>query len=165
MSFRGGTRFPARNTSPSQIFKKRNDLIDQDVPINSNGTLCGQITLTETGTLYAVKLSIHAFGEVSLDFDRQRVAMWIRCVPNDTAIPDLTDVFELDTINGFSPIVFSVGRPDNDGVHTFLNEKFRYRRKCDANMELQLLAQHTNEQGVGRVVNITGIMTAIIRSR
>jgi len=38
-----------------------------------------------------------------------------------------------------------------------LNEKFRFRRKCDENSLIQLLAQSVNTNGTGRV------MAAVIR--
>ncbi len=70
MSVRGGTRFTGRaNLSPSQIFKKRTDLINLDVPINSNATLLATVNIRETGTVYAVKLSLQGFAEGSLTVD------------------------------------------------------------------------------------------------
>ena len=165
MSFRGGNRFPARQASPSQIFKKRNDLLNVDIPINSDATLLGTITLDETGTLYALKVSLFAFGEGGTNSDMQRVTIWARCVPAGTALPDLTTNQEMDTINGFPVKSLAVLGLAVPGPYQAVDTKFRFRRKCDANMLIQLIGQHTNVQGTGRVVNISGLMTAIYRVR
>ncbi len=91
--------------------------------------------------------------------------MYVRCVPEGTNVPDLTVGNEIDTMNGFSPTVFTAGTLQSSGPANYLNEKFRFRRKCDDNTDINLLAQHTNTQGSGRVVNIIGLMQAIIRVR
>ncbi len=166
MSFRGGSRIAGRAiVRPSQIFKKRHDLVNSDVPINSNATLIGNINIRETGTVYAVKLSLHAFPEAGTNPDIQRVAIYVRCVPEGTGLPDLTVENEIDTLNGFNAVVFHPGSTSSVGNRQFINEKFRYRRKCDDNTDVQLIAQHTNTQGTGRVVNITGLFSAIVRVR
>ena len=166
MSFRGGTRSAGRAiVRPSQIFKKRNDLINVDVPINADAVLLGTITLQETGTLYAVKLSLRAIAEASAIVDGQRVMIWVRCVPANTGLPDLTLNSDMDTINGFPAALLYCFGVNQDNPSSYLNEKFRFRRKCDAATELQLLAQHTNTQGTGRVVHIAGLMSAILRVR
>ncbi len=164
MSFRGRPRNVAVPRT-SQIFKKRNLLIDSDVPINSNATLIGEIVTRETETLYAIKLSLHCFAEASATTDAQRVAIWVRCVPAGTGLPDLTTAVEQDTLNGF-PAAVLMGLATN-GIATaaYLNEKFRYRRKCDENTLVQVIAQHTNTQGTGRVCNLAGLMSLILRVR
>ena len=165
MSFRGGNRNLGRVVTPSQIFKKRNELINLDVPINSNATLLASISLQETGTVYAIILSVLAFQEAGASADVQRVTLWVRCVPADTALPDLTDTQELDTINGFSPKTLHTISTNGIGDLGALHQKFRFRRKCDSNMQVELIAQHTNTQGTGRVVNMTGLMTVVLRVR
>ena len=164
MSFRGRSRGTAVPRT-SQIFKKRHDLINVDIPINADATLLGTITMQETGTIYAIKLSLHCFAEAPATTDAQRVMIWVRCVPDGTALPDLTDNGQMDTLNGF-PAALLMGLATNGiAAASYLNEKFRFRRKCDDNSLIQLIGQHTNTQGTGRVCNITGLMEAIIRVR
>ncbi len=166
MSVRGGTRFSGgANLSPSQIFKKRTDLINLDIPINSNATLLATVNIRETGTVYAVKLSLQGFAEGSLTVDAQRIMIYVRCVPEGTNLPDLTVENEIDTLNGFFVCLLLCTGVNQQAVSQYLNQKFRFRRKCDDNTDIQLIAQHTNTQGTGRVVNITGQMQVIVRVR
>ena len=160
--------FPARRTgrsfpvSPAQVFKKRFDKFQGVASLgNNNATLLAQIILEETGTIYAVKIGAigHAIGLVAGDETTNH--LWIRCVPNDTALPDLTDSTELETMNGF--YVGSFGYILSVFNTHDMNEKFRFRRKCDRNMQLQLLAQSEAGNGTARTVEWSGILEAIIR--
>ncbi len=165
MSARGTRNFVAARPRVSQIFKKRNDLVTADIPINSNGTLIGNFTLNETGTLYAVKLSLHAFSEGGAAGDVQRILIWIRCAPPGTSVPDLTNTAEMNNMNGFPAAALMAVGGFQSGLQCYLNEKFRYRRKCDDQTVVELFGQSTTVQGTGRVVNINGIMSAVIRMR
>ncbi len=147
-----------------RFLKKRNDLLNVDIPINSDATLIGSIVFAETGTLYAVKLSLAGLAENGALADWQRVCIWLRVVPGNTALPDLTANLDMDTINGFPAKCLAI-RGNLDGPSTTLDIKFRYRRKVDDGEVLQVIGQHTNVQGTGRVVNIIGLMTAIVRMR
>ncbi len=165
MSLRGTRSFSAGRPRVSQIFKKRNVLINADVTINADAVLLGTIAIRETGTIYAVKLSLHAFAEGGATVDGQRVIIWLRCVPNNTTLPDLTAGDDMDTINGFPAALLYCGGANQDNPSSYLNEKFRFRRKADDNFDVELLGQHTNVQGAGRVVNVVGIMSVIVRVR
>ncbi len=46
-----------------------------------------------------------------------------------------------------------------------VNEKFRFRRKCDENSFVRLLAQVVTTNGVTRTMEITGKIQVIIRTR
>ncbi len=165
MSFRARPRTPMVR-GPAQIFKKRNDLINTSVPINSNATLLGTITLQETGTLYAITLDLICDGINAVGDDLQRIVLWIRCVPEGATLPDLTTNGVMDTINGFSPAtLFGVIEANKGVAGTYLHEKFRYRRKCDDNTLIQLIAQSTTINGTGRVCDIAGHFGAVIRMR
>ncbi len=165
MSARGGNRFFNQNRGPSQIFKKRYDLINTDIPINADATLLGTITLDETGTVYAIGLSLHAMSESGTSGDVQTIRLWIRCVPAGTALPDLTANAEIDTLNGFTPVtLFGLGGAGG-GIAQYVSQKYRFRRKCDEATLLQLLGQSSTTQGTGRVVNIAGTFSAIVRVR
>ena len=163
--------FPARPRGgriplgPAQVFKKRYDLaLGNAVPGNSNATLISQIILAETGTIYAVKIGMGGQMIGPTANDGTVINLYVRCVPNDTLLPDLTDETELETMNGFYVGSFLfIGAVE--GNITSLNEKFRFRRKCDANMQLQLLAQSSGSQGTARVVEWSGVFEAIIRVR
>ena len=166
MSFRG-TRGNLRGAPRvSQIFKKREDRVSNTVASSSNATLIGSTVIQETGTVYAVKLSLalQHLGATTGDF--QRIVLWIRCIPADTGLPDLTDATEMETLNGFSPgCLFGVGPGSSSGPAVYMNEKFRFRRKCDRNTVIELLAESTLLNGTARVCDISGLMTTIIRLR
>ena len=165
MSLRTSSRRIGRTLGPAQIFKKRNDLINVQVPINANAFLLGTITLQETGTLYAITLDLLATSIAPNAGDVQRIVLWVRCVPEGTTLPDFTVNGVMDTVNGFSPAtIFGVDELEQ-GVASYLHEKFRFRRKCDDNTLIQLIAQHTNTNGTGRVVEISGHFGAVIRVR
>ena len=165
MSFRN--RGFAGRASPrvSQIFKKRNELFTVAVPSGSDATLLATTTLDETGTLYAVKVSCFLSHVAGTAPDTQRVPIWIRCVPAGTPLPDLTSEPEMDTLNGFPAAVLFGHDGVSRGPSNYLNEKFRFRRKCDANMVVQLIAQSTSTEGTGRTCEISGLMSLIIRIR
>ena len=167
MSFRGTPgNFGRSVPRVSQIFKKRSILFDQDVPINSNGTLVATIQLQETGTLYAIKLSLTCDSNAGTGGDNQRITLWVRCAPADSAVPDFTDSEEQQTLNGFSPAtLFGVAQANLGIAATYLNEKFRFRRKCDRLTEVELFAQSTTVRGTGRVCTLSGLMQLIIRMR
>ena len=161
MSFRSANRV-GRSVRPAQVFKKRNNPYDTLVGSNADAVLLSEIVLRETGTIYSVKISAKAYS-VSADGDSNVIRLWIRCVPAQTTLPDLTAGVDLDTMNGFY-----VGQVDGSGADArtssdFLQEKFRFRRKCDENSLLQLLAQSTNVRGAGQTVEIVGVMVAVIR--
>ncbi len=167
MSFRGGSRFGARANvrGPSQIFKKRTELINTAIPGNSNATLLSTIKAQETGTVYAAIVNIGVLGLSSLASDVQRIAIYVRCVAEDTALPDLTDLGEIETMNGFLCDVLQItggaGQPANNSIHT----KFRFRRKCDRNMDIELIGQSTNTSGTNRAVDVAGAFSLIFRVR
>ena len=88
--------------------------------------------------------------------------MWCRCVPAATGLPDLTVPVELDTLNGF--YVGSIFSEDGiANTWNYLLEKFRFRRKCDENSLIQLLARSLNTQGTGAAIEVSGVMAAVIR--
>ena len=162
MSFQARSRGGRIPLGPAQVFKKRYDRMDGVASLNNNNaTLLAQIILEETGTIYAVKIGVSGHPIGGSAGDSNILNLFVRCVPNDTLLPDLTDDTELETMNGFyvGSFLFSTGFTNIHGI----NEKFRFRRKCDRNMQLQLLAQSTNVQGTGRTVEFSGIFEAIIR--
>ncbi len=163
--------FPARRTSPrggnrpAQVFKKRYDAMQGVSSLaNNNATLLAQIILSETGTIYAVKIG--AWGDMiaGVSPDAMVNNLYVRCVPNDTLLPDLTDETELATMNGFFVGSYFF-RGGSGNVTQGTNTKFRFRRKCDENMQLQLLAQSFHSGGTMRTVEWSGIFEAIIRVR
>ncbi len=164
MSF-SGTRSRVIAPRVSQIFKKRNDLINTSVPINSNATLLGSVVLQETGTLYAITVSLYTLSVDAIAGDIQRIVLWVRCVPSGATLPDFTDNAVMDTTNGFS-LATLIGVAENAGGNqSYVNEKFRYRRKCDDATIIQLIAQSTTISGTGRVQDVSGHFSAIIRMR
>ncbi len=162
MSFRGRTTV-GRGVRPTQVFKKRNNVFATSVPSNADATLLSEIVLRETGTIYSVKISCNGNYLSAAAGDAQRINIWVRCVPAVTALPDLTAAVELDTMNGFLVASFMYTFEANERSIQGINEKFRFRRKCDENSLLQLLAQSTNTQGTGRVIEMQGVMAAVIR--
>ncbi len=165
MSFRRSNAI-GRGVRPAQVFKKRYDRVEGVASLNNNNaTLLAQIILNETGTVYAVKIGVSGQIIGAAAGDGQIQNLFVRCVPNDTLLPDLTDETELETMNGFYVGSYLFGLGSATTTENGLNTKFRFRRKCDQNSQLQLLAQSTNVNGTGRTVEWSGLLEAIIRVR
>ncbi len=164
MSFRRNTSFANATRGPSQIFKKRNILFDTNLPVNSNATLIAEIVVDETATLYSAKVHISANSLASSGGDRQRVSLWLRCTRAGASLPDFTVAVESDTINGFH--VGMVWGTSTQGAEAGqLREKFRFRRLCDENTLVQLIAQSTTVNGTGRAQDMTGSLALVLRVR
>ncbi len=158
-SFRGGNRV-------AQVFKKRHGIINEVASLNNNNaTLLDQITLEETCTVYAIKIGVWGQALSTAAGDGQIQHLFVRCVPADTALPDLTDNDQVETMNGFYVGSFLFNHTTSQGGDTGLNQKFRFRRKCDRNSLVQLLVNSTNVQGTGRTVEWSGAMQVIARVR
>ena len=149
---------------PTQVFKKRNNLFSTTVLNNANAVLISEIVMRETGTLYSVKISAYGEHVSGANLDVQRIELWCRCVPAVTGLPDLTVAVEQDTMNGFyvGQIVCDSGCI-GAAAQMIPTTKFRFRRKCDENSLLQLIAQSTDVGAVGRSVIVSGLMAAVIR--
>ena len=162
MSLRRSTTI-GRGNRPAQVFKKRNNLFDTSVPNNSNATLLSEIVLRETGTIYSIKIGCTGIQISGTGQDTQRIELWCRCVPATTTLPDFTVGVVQDTINGFfvGTLTFVGGLLAS--WNNIPNIKFRFRRKCDENSLVQLIAQSSPTQGTGRTVEIAGLMAAVIR--
>ena len=93
--------------------------------------------------------------------DSQKINLWVRCVPAATALPNLNTAVEIDTLNGF--FVGSFIYIGGVTVQNNFNEKFRFRRKCDENSLLQLLAESSSFNGTGRSMLASGMFAAVIR--
>ncbi len=130
---------------------------------NADATLLSEIVLRETGTIYSVKISLNGHHLSAVGADSQRMNLWVRCVPAATGLPDLTAAVEIDTLNGFlvGSMYYDAASPSQSTRG--INEKFRFRRKCDENSLLQLLGQSTSINGTGRSILTTGVMAAVIR--
>ena len=152
-----------RGVRPAQVFKKRNNIFLSPVLDNADAVLMSEIVLRETGTIYSVKVSFWGMALGSVAGDHQRINVWVRCVPAVTGLPDLTSSVELDTMNGFFVGSFTFTGVVQPSTGQGINEKFRFRRKCDENSLVQLLAQSTSTNGMGRTVEIGGVMAVVIR--
>ena len=163
MSFRRSTTI-GRGLRPAQVFKKRHNLASTQIPINADATLLGEIVMRETGTIYALKISAVGNQIAGTGQDQQRIMLWARCVPAVTGLPDLTSEVEMDTLNGFFVGQFVlIGGQETSASK--IEEKFRFRRKCDENSLIQLIGQSTSTNGTGRVVIVDTMMEAVIRMK
>ncbi len=165
MSFRGTNRGRTSTVRPAQIFKKRNVLYDANVAAGITAALLGQITMTETGTIYSIKISAQGRHVSGTSGDQDVINLWVRCIPQGTGLPDLSDGLDLDTLNGFYVGRLNMANGSNSGFGTGLVEKFRFRRKCDQNSIIQLLGQSDNVNPTARVVEVVGVIAAVIRVR
>ncbi len=166
MSARGGRNFVAARNRPAQVFKKRNAIFDTNILAGTAGVIISTITLGETGTVYSVKVAIQGIHTSGVTGDQNLINLWIRCAPSGTAVPNLASAVALDTLNGFFVGRLNMANGSNSGFGTGLVEKFRFRRKCDANSLLQLMAQSDFlGGGTSRAVNVGGVLTAVIRVR
>ena len=161
MSVNRGRTFTAGRVRPAQVFKKRNNVWNTAVATGSNATLLSEIVLRETGTIYSVKLSFGGLHQSAVAGDAQVIRVWVRCVPASTGLPNLNTAVELDTMNGFFVGTFIFIGTENRA--RWFNEKFRFRRKCDENSLIQVLAESSSFNGTGRVVELTGTTAVVIR--
>ncbi len=167
MSTRGRfTRPVARGPTP--IFKKRDEAFDVSSAA-TNGVLLAQLQIRETGTVYAAKVGILSFPESGAAVgDFVRSDYYVDCIPNaGAAIPNLSSAIERETLNGFY-----VGSQLNGSLSAsnFINiipiiEKFRYRRKCDENSFVRLIARQTVVAGGDITIGYTGVFNIVIRTR
>ena len=164
MSLVRNRNFVSRGARPAQVFKKRNVLFDIAVPSNSNGTLLAEIILDETVTIYSIKVAIAGLHVSGVTGDQQAIRLWVRCAPAATTVPNFTGGNQIDTLNGFFVGQLNYANGSNSGFDTMIKgDKFRFRRKCDRNSEIELFAQSTNVNGTGRTVNLHGVVTCVLR--
>ena len=138
---------------------------------NTTPSNIAKIELRETGTIYAVKLSVSAFSSAANAGDIQELNMAIRCVAQgqDQFIPDFASITEIETINGF--FVGNLWGQRGSDLGNFIStigsmtEKFRFRRKCDENSFVQLFGDTVVRAGVARSMQVVGVMELIIRIR
>ncbi len=155
--------FSSRGVRPAQVFKKRHNRYNTTVVTGSNATLLSEIVLRETGTIYSVKISAFTIAISAVAGDVGRLDLWVRCVPAATTLPDFTSAVVEDTVNGFF-VGTIYGTDVIGGMHSLIDSvKFRFRRKCDENTLLQLIATSQISNGVGRSNIISGMMAAVIR--
>jgi len=162
MSFRRSNT-TGRGVRPAQVFKKRNNIFQSAILSNANAVLVSELVMRETGTIYSVKISGWGVALGSVAGDHQHINLWVRCVPAATGLPDLTVPVEIDTMNGFLVASLMYVGTTQPSTGQGLNEKFRFRRKCDENSLIQLLAQSVNTNGTGRTIEFGGVMAAVIR--
>ena len=162
---------------PSPIFKKRfvrfSTIIQNSLP----GEIV-QIKLAETGTIMACKISLAAIPISAVDPDVQELNMFLYCdqdlddpaFPNPSITPEpvpYNETPEVDSINGFHVGNIWVNRTDGTiplRMNT-VQEKFRFRRKCDRNMVIRLTADSIVRNGAARSVLIFGTMYLTIKTR
>ena len=164
MSFRGNRNFSGRSSVPSQIFKKRHILFDTSVPTGSDATLLAELVVDETGTIYSVKVEAQTNSLAAAGGDTQRISLWVRCARAGAALPDFTSSVESDTINGFHVGCIWGVAPVGQTISS-KREKYRFRRKCDENMLIQLIAQSTVVNTTGRQQDISGSFSYVLRTR
>ena len=126
--------------------------------------------MVETGTVYAVKVGVGVTTAViGALADLSRVDYFVDCIPEAGAsLPNLSVDAERETLNGFY-----VGSQHFQGATASsaitrdptLNEKFKFRRKCDRNSFVRLLARVVTLNGTGNTAHISGEFDIIIRMR
>ena len=80
----------------------------------------------------------------------------------------MTSLAVLDTLNGFMVGSYVTARQDNTTGATVApseRQKFRFRRKVDADMLLRLVATNTQRGAVNRDVFVRGMVEWILRVR
>ncbi len=170
---KGGERLSLRNRGmrrgPSQIFKKRIIRFAANA-INGSANELADITLTETGTIYAVKITVHGVGQSADGDDVQLISVFCRVVgePGLTSIPNVSTPEQIETMNGFyvGSRTFA-GKPVDvtPGTLPFIEEKFRFRRKVDAKQHVQLFTSSLVVDNAAQTVAMSGILEVIIRMR
>ncbi len=160
-------RVPKKQFGPSPIFKRRRTFGFADVSISTNVTL-SSLSVTETGTVYAVKLSTYAFGIGGVAGDVQELQLMIMVKSAaGAAIVDLTDSTQHDAVNGFLVGTFPCGEVSTSDMPVWhLTEKFRFRRKVDEGDFLELIGRNNGaSNGTNRAVRCRFALDWVIRVR
>ncbi len=165
---RGGFSKGSKFAGPQPIFKKRDEDFDVTTAA-TDGVILGQATTRETGTIYAVKVGV--YGQAQATFaagDSQRIDLYVDCIPSAGAsIPNLSIDVERETLNGFYVGSIWMGK-DADGTPITsvpIIEKFRFRRLCDENSLVRLLARAVLTSGSFSTTELTGVVNVVIRTR
>ena len=140
-------------------------LIRAQITNNITNGLIDTLSFRETGTLYAVKISLKATQVAGAVGDLQELAIFCVVRTAAEAVPDLTIDGNVDTLNGFFVGNLYPADGDFSGANDTITEKFRFRRKVDENDRLTLMASNLNIKGTGRTVDIQGALSAVIRTR
>jgi len=157
---------------PSPIFKKRMFRFSTTVP-NTTPVNIASIVLRETGTIYSVKIDMAIINTVT-GSNVQELNFALRCVPQKelNSIPDFGVDQEIETINGFyvgslwsSGVDAASGDTHYPQLKATLNEKYRFRRKCDENTRINLFADSVVRQGAAQSVQVFGMMYVVVRVR
>ncbi len=152
---------------PSPIFKRRRTFGSINIATATNATV-SSLSVTETGTVYAVKLSFWTSMISGVPGDVQELQLMIMVKSAAGAsIVDLTDSTQHDAVNGFLVGLFPVGdTSSSDMPITMLTEKYRFRRKVDEGDFLELIGRNSvNVQGAARTINVRFALDWVIRVR
>ncbi len=165
---------------PTAIFKKRFSSFSK-VVTNTTPVVVSKITLAETATIYAVKVSLIGLGLSTTAEDVQEVRLFVECVegpnvavPDPLVVgddPDFVEHVEIDPMNGF--YLGSLFVRGNAGgtqdqrmeVPSWISEKFRFRRKCDRRSEIRIIADSIVRAQAAQSVVVSGGMQIVTRVR
>ncbi len=170
----------ARRSGPEPIFKKRY-VAFSILLVNSTPTICANIAISETATIYSCKVSMAGLMIGGAGVNVQEIRSWVRCTIDDAKILDPGDVAdpndpyttsEMDNLNGFTlPNIWTTPSTfdplDTPPLYApeYVNEKYRFRRKCDCNTVVRIEADTITRQGAARSVQFFGYMELVIRVR
>ncbi len=155
-------------TGPTPIFKKRHTSGNISFAPNTNGTV-SSLTVRETGTVYAVKISYIVDASDGNPQDTQNFEVYCHVKnPAGAAIVDLTDAAEVDGISGFlveNAGVMDAASVSGPGFHSF-TQKFRFRRLVDEGDLLELIQRHRGVvRGTARNITYNFSLEWVIRTR
>ena len=150
------------------IFKKRTQVFSTSAT-SSTPIKISTITMEETGTIYAVKVNMYVVNFVGVKNNIHRVRTGVVCQRPNAAIVDPGVNNEIDTMKGFMlPTIFTHNLGTGDIAHNgveFIREKFRFRRVCDKNEEVNLFGRVVVMNGATETHNFYGDWEIIIRVR
>ena len=154
---------------PTPIFKRRHKRFTAVTAASGTPTRLQTITIRETGTIYAAKVGIWGHSVSASAGDIQQCDFGLACSIKDQNIIDLSDDAEVETMNGFfvgTIFTADIATTTNEPIGgMFIQEKFRFRRKCDENNVVELFTDTTVHNGVARTVAFSGYLDLIIRVR
>ncbi len=163
MSFTQSRLRGSTSVRPAQVFKKRYKRFDNQIASGATSANIAIISLEETGTIYSVKIDIQGLHLSGTTGDMQKIQLYVACKPAGTPQVNMNTEINLETMNGFYVGSLNMANGSNEGFRTGLTEKFRFRRKCDRNTEVILIGVSQIVNGTGRVVDMTGLMTIVVR--
>ena len=162
------------------MFKKRFVTMAKSVA-NSVPSVIGKITIAETCTIVAAKVSVAGWTTSGTPGRVQEVRLFLFCKSRSATDeqPDPSTVAtghgtiieypQIDGMNGFyvgSLFATSISATGHSNqLKPYIEEKFRFKRKCDRNDDVFLSGHSIVREGSTETVKVAGAMVLTLQTR